>query len=141
MKWIDIAVSFYFVAVSMSQVEATPLENLPGISGIMDNRGIQTAQESGNTRTVSSSGQAADCEHIDRDDSCSRTSHEASPSKPSTSSSSQCKKCCDKGRTSKYQQQSPCMRTSFAVESQNSSPVEDGPSCFSSPKRKSWVHC
>lgn len=120
----------------MSQVEATPLENLPGFSGVFDTRCLQTAQMSGNIRTVSSSGQAAKCVRIDRDDCCSGTSHEASPSKPSTSSSSQCKKFSDNGRTSKYQQLSPCMRNSSAAESQNSSPVEDGPSCFSSPKRK-----
>jgi hypothetical protein len=120
----------------MSQVEATPLQNLPGISGIMDNRGIETAQESRNTQIVLASGQAADCEHSDHDDCCSGTSHEANPAKPATGSSSQCKRCCGKGRTSKCQQQSPCVRTSSAGERQNSSPVEDGPSSFSSPKRK-----
>lgn len=120
----------------MAQVEVTPLENLPGISGIVNNQSVETAQESGNSQTISSSGQTTDCRHIDRDDSCSGTSHEAIPSKPSTCSSSQCKKCCDKGRTSECQQHSPFARTTSAVESQNSSPVEDGPSCFSSPKRK-----
>jgi len=43
-------------------------------------------------------------------------------------------KCCDKGRTSKCQPNSSCVRTSPAVDSPNSSEVEDGPSCFSSRK-------
>lgn len=126
----------YFVADSVSPLEATPLENLPGISGITDNQSTQTTQENRNAQNVSESGQTAECEHISCDDSCSRTPHEASPSKPSTSSANQCKKCCEKCRTSKYQQLSPCTRTSPAVSSHNSSPVEDGSSCFSSPKQR-----
>lgn len=119
-----------FVADSMLSVEATPLENLPGTSGSVDNQSMQSGQESVNTQ----SGHTAECEHVDSDGS--EISREASLLKPSTRLSNQCQKCCDKDRTSKCQQHSPCVRTSPAVDSPNNSAIEDDTSCFSSPKRK-----
>jgi len=125
------------VTDSILSVEATPLENLPGTSGNVDNQIIQSGGESVNIQNVSHGGQTAECEHVDPVDSV--ISHEASVLKPSIYPSNQCQKCCDKGRTSKCQQHSSFVRTSPAVDSPNSSAVEDGPSCFSSPKRKLWV--
>ena len=126
-----------YVTDSMLSVEATPLENLPGTSGNVDNQNIQSGGECVNIQSVSQSSHTAECEHVDPVGSV--ISHEASPLKPSIYPSNQCQKCCDKGRTSKCQQHSSCVRTSPAVDSPNSSAVEDGPSCFSSPKRKLWV--
>jgi hypothetical protein len=116
----------------MLSVEATPLENLPGISGIVNNQNVHTAKESRKTQNISVNGHTAECEHIDHDEFCSGTS----PLKPSTSSFNQCRKCCDKSRTSKHQQHSPSIKTSPAVSSQNNSLIEAGSPCFSSPKRK-----
>jgi hypothetical protein len=118
----------------MLSVEATPLENLPGTSGNVGNESVQSGQESVNAQNVSQSGRTAECERVDRDGS--EISHETSLLKPSTCHSNQSQKCCDKSRTSKYQQHSSCVRTSPAVDSPNSSAIEDGASCFSSPKRK-----
>jgi hypothetical protein len=103
----------------------------------VDNQNIQSGGESVNIQDVSQSGHTAECEHVDPVGSV--TSHEASVLKSSMYPSNQCQKCCDKGRTSKYQQHSSCVRTSPAIDSPNSSAVEDGPSCCSSPKRKLWV--
>ena len=121
------------VTDNVLSVEATPLENLPGTSGNMGNKSMHIGEESVNIQNVSQSGHTAGCEHIDHVGSV--ISHEASLLKPSIYPNNQCQKCCDKGRTSKYQQHS-CVRTSPAVDSPNSSAIEDGPSCFSSPKRK-----
>jgi len=118
----------------MLSVEATPLENLPGTSGNVDNQNIRSGRESVNIQNVSQSGHTAECE--DDDPVGSVISHEASVLKPSIYPSNQFQKCCDKGRTSKCQPHSSFVRTSPAVESPNNSAVEDGPSCFSSPKRK-----
>jgi len=122
------------VTDSMLSVEATPLENLPGTSGNVDNQNIQSEGESVNIQNVSQSGHTVECEHVDPVGSV--ISPEASLLKSSIYPSNQCQKCCDKDRTSKYQQHSSCVGTSPAVDSPNSSAVEDGPSCFSSPKRK-----
>jgi hypothetical protein len=116
----------------MLSVEATPLENLPGISGIVDNQSVLTEKDSRKTQNISANGRAAVCEHIDHDDLCSGTS----PLKPSTGFSNQCKKCCDESRTSKHQQHLPSIRTSPAVGSKSNSLIEDGSACFSSPKQK-----
>jgi len=118
------------VTDNVLSVEATPLENLPGTSGNVDNQNVQSGGECENIQ----SGHTAECEHVDPVGLV--ISHDASPLKPSIYPSNQCQKCCDKGRTSNYQQHSSCVRTSPAVDSPNNSAVEDGPSCFSSPKRK-----
>jgi hypothetical protein len=114
----------------MLSVEATPLENLPGISEITDNQSVVTRKECRTTENISPSDHSAVCEHIDHD-LCSGTS----PMKSSTGFSNQCKKC-DKSRTPKHQQHSPSMRTSPAIGSQNSSLLEDESPGFSSPKQK-----
>jgi hypothetical protein len=113
----------------MLSVEATPLENLPGISGIVDNQSVLTEKECRKTQSTSANGHTAVCEHIDHD-FCSGTS----PLKPSTGFSNQSKKC-DNSRTLKNQQHSPSTKTSPAVGSKNNSLIEDGPACFSSPKQ------
>jgi hypothetical protein len=111
----------------MLSVEATPLENLPGISGIVDNQSVLTEKEGRKTQNMSASGHTAVCEHSDHD-CCSGTS----PLKPN-----QCKKCCDNSRTLKHQQHSPSTKTNPALDSsKNSSLIEDGSACFSSPKQK-----
>lgn len=125
---------FNFITDTMLSVEATPLKNLPGTSGNVDDQSTQSRRESITTHSVSQSGHAAECEHVDPDGS--EISNEASLLKPSTSSSNQYPKCCDKGRTSKYQQHSSCVRNTQAVDSPNSSAVEDGSLCLSSPKQK-----
>jgi hypothetical protein len=111
-------------------VEATPLEDLPGISGIVDNQSVLKEKESRGTQNICPNGHTAECEHIDHD-FCSGTS----PLKSSTGFSNQCKKC-DNNRTLKHQQHSPSVKTSLAVGSKNSTLIEDGSACFSSPKQK-----
>jgi hypothetical protein len=114
----------------MLSVEATPLENLPGISENVDNQSVLTEKESKKTQSVTADSHTAVCEHTDHS-LCSETN----PLKSSTRFSNQCKKC-DKSRTPQHQQHSPSMRTSPAIGSQISSLIEDGSPGFSSPKQK-----
>jgi hypothetical protein len=114
----------------MLSVEATPLENLPGISGIMDNQSVLTEKESRKTQNISANGHATVCEYMDHD-FCPGTS----PLKPTSGFSNQCKKF-DKRRTLKHQQHTPSLKTNSAVGSKPSSLTEDGPACISSPKEK-----
>ncbi|XP_023715408.1 uncharacterized protein LOC111868708 isoform X3 [Cryptotermes secundus] len=119
------------VSSSVLSVEATPLENLPGISALVDNQSVLTEKESRKTQTISLNGHTAVCEHIDHD-FCLGTS----PLKPTTGFSKQYKKCCDNRRTLKHQHHSPSTKTSPAVGGKNNSQIEDGSACFSTPKQK-----
>jgi len=65
----------------MLSVEATPLDNLPGTSGNVDNHNMQSGGETVNIQNVSQSGHTAEYEHVDPVDSV--FSHDASVLKPS----------------------------------------------------------
>ncbi|XP_069685449.1 serine-rich adhesin for platelets-like isoform X2 [Periplaneta americana] len=124
---------------SMLLVEATPLESLPGMSGTLDTQSTQTVQENGNSEDCEREKRSSNDDQTAESDLCE---HPDAPcenaSKVCPCSSSQCKKCSDRDRTSKYQNTSYSRtNSSSTVDVHNSSLCEDGPIFTSSPKRKS----
>ncbi|KAJ4444188.1 hypothetical protein ANN_05978, partial [Periplaneta americana] len=130
---------FFDIAGSMLLVEATPLESLPGMSGTLDTQSTQTVQENGNSEDCEREKRSSNDDQTAESDLCE---HPDAPcenaSKVCPCSSSQCKKCSDRDRTSKYQNTSYSRtNSSSTVDVHNSSLCEDGPIFTSSPKRKS----